>query len=115
MSDPALAARLVRDFILEGVDPNPSLEGITTTGGRLNLNNPIQALMNNCGLLATNDFDTKSNIVTLHPNPSTGIINISNQNGFQLNKVAIYSIDGRLLKEIKDISINIKCGPDSIH
>ena len=111
MSDPALAARLVRDFILEGVDPNPSLEGITTTGGRLNLNNPIQALMNNCGLLATNDFDTKSNIVTLHPNPSTGIIKISNQNGFQLNKVAIYSIDGRLLKEIKNIrtnSINIE-------
>ena len=67
--------------------------------------------MNNCGLLATNDFDTKSNIVALHPNPSTGIINISNQNGFQLNKVAIYSIDGRLLKEIKNIrtnSINIK-------
>lgn len=37
---------------------------------------------------------------------STGIINISNQKGFQLNKVAIYSIDGRLLKEIKDISTN---------
>ena len=37
---------------------------------------------------------------------STGIINISNQKGIQLNKVAIYSIDGRLLKEIKDISTN---------
>jgi hypothetical protein len=35
--DPAQAARLVRDAILGGTDPLPSLEGISVTGGRLNV------------------------------------------------------------------------------
>lgn len=48
-SDPALAALVVKDCILHGVDPNPSLLGITTTGGRLNANNSIQNLMSTCG------------------------------------------------------------------
>ncbi len=47
-SDPAGAALLVRQYILEGVDPNASLEGITTTGGRLNLFNSLNLVMGNC-------------------------------------------------------------------
>jgi len=31
------------------VDPNTSLDGITTTGGRLNINNSILMVMENCG------------------------------------------------------------------
>ncbi len=49
LSDPQLAAEMVRDYILEGVDPNASLDGITTTGGRLNVFNSIQMVMENCG------------------------------------------------------------------
>ncbi len=49
LSDPQLAAEMVRDYILEGVDPNASLDGITTTGGRLNINNSIMMVMENCG------------------------------------------------------------------
>ena len=37
-SDPLVAAQMVRDFILNEADPNPSLAGITVTGGRLNIN-----------------------------------------------------------------------------
>lgn len=48
-SDPQYAAELVRDYILDGVDPNPSLDGITVTGGRLNVNNAMLSLMANCG------------------------------------------------------------------
>lgn len=47
-SDPAGAAILIRQYILDGVTPNSSLEGITFTGGRLNINNSIQLLMENC-------------------------------------------------------------------
>ncbi len=48
-SDPAAAALLVKQYILDGADPNPSLEGITVTGGRLNVHNSLMLLMDNCG------------------------------------------------------------------
>lgn len=41
-TEPAQAALLVKSFILDGIDPNASLDGITTTGGRLNLYNSLQ-------------------------------------------------------------------------
>lgn len=47
-SDPEAAALLARQYILEGVDANASLEGITTTGGRLNLKNSLDLLMADC-------------------------------------------------------------------
>jgi len=47
-TDPALAALAVKDYILHGVDPNPSLQGITTTGGRLNVNNAMLNLLSTC-------------------------------------------------------------------
>ncbi len=49
LSNPQLAAEMVRDYILEGVDPNSSLDGITTTGGRLNIFNSLQLVVENCG------------------------------------------------------------------
>jgi hypothetical protein len=48
-SAPAAAALLMKQVILEGVDHNESLEGITATEGRLNINNSLLLLMENCG------------------------------------------------------------------
>ena len=48
-SDPAAAARQVRDYIFNGVDANTSLDTITTTGGRLNVFNALSALVQQCG------------------------------------------------------------------
>ncbi len=45
---PDSAALAMRSFILDGVDHNTSLEGITTTEGRLNVNNSMQLLLNVC-------------------------------------------------------------------
>ncbi|MCB0636869.1 MAG: S8 family serine peptidase [Lewinella sp.] len=47
-ADPAGAASLVREAILEGVTPNASLNGITVTGGRLNIFNSLNYLMSDC-------------------------------------------------------------------
>ncbi len=47
-SDPAAAALLTKQYILDGVDPNTSLSGITVTGGRLNAHNALAAIINNC-------------------------------------------------------------------
>lgn len=48
-ADPAAAALLVRQAILDGVDPNASLDGITVTGGRLNTHGALLALLAQCG------------------------------------------------------------------
>ena len=47
-ADPSAAALLIKEAILAGVDPNASLAGITVTGGRLNVANSIQYLLNLC-------------------------------------------------------------------
>lgn len=49
LENPEAAARLVRQSILDGTRPNSSLDGITVTGGMLNLNNSLQLLLQNCG------------------------------------------------------------------
>ncbi|MEO0472413.1 MAG: S8 family serine peptidase [Bacteroidota bacterium] len=48
-SNPGAAALMVKDAILDGVDPNTSLAGITVTGGRLNVHNSMQLLLQACG------------------------------------------------------------------
>lgn len=40
--EPAEIALQFREFLLNGVDPIPALDGITATGGRLNVNNSLQ-------------------------------------------------------------------------
>lgn len=45
---PAQAALLVKQYILDGTDPNASLTGITVTEGRLNMNGALQELLANC-------------------------------------------------------------------
>lgn len=50
-SHPDSAARLIKQFILDGTDPNTSLQGITVTGGRLNLHKAILELLSwNCSV-----------------------------------------------------------------
>ncbi len=48
-SNPAEAALLVRQYILEGVQSNESLNGITASGGQLNLKNSLELLLQACG------------------------------------------------------------------
>lgn len=45
---PAAAALLMKQVILDGTDTNESLNNITVTGGRLNVNNSLLLLMENC-------------------------------------------------------------------
>jgi len=47
-ANPRQAAELIRDAIYEGVSMNSTLEGITTTGGRLDIYGAIEALQKTC-------------------------------------------------------------------
>lgn len=42
--NPDSIAHMIKEYILYNVDPLPSLEGITVSGGRLNLNNALMAM-----------------------------------------------------------------------
>lgn len=46
--DPAEAALLMKDYLLQGSIPNESLEGISLSGGRLNTHNSLQLLLQDC-------------------------------------------------------------------
>lgn len=46
--NPSEGALVIRDYILNGVDPNESLLGITTTGGRLNVFNSMLKINGYC-------------------------------------------------------------------
>lgn len=47
-ASPSIAAEMVRDHILNGVDPKPNLTTECVTGGRLNLHGALNELMANC-------------------------------------------------------------------
>lgn len=47
-ADPELAAQMVRQYILEGVDVVDDLVGFTVTGGRLNLRGALDRLLEDC-------------------------------------------------------------------
>ena len=98
ISNPELAVQKVRDYILDHVDPNESLEGITVTGGRLNLNNSLEALMADTSLSNdefTNDFD---NGLIIYPNPTNTIFNIKTKSNQVIQTVLIYTLSGQLVK-----------------
>jgi serine protease len=65
LNDPSAAALLVKTYILNGVDPTASLDGITFTGGRLNVNNSIQMLMDSCGVCPAPSSLSASNTIDI--------------------------------------------------
>lgn len=76
--NPQEAARLVRNFILQGVDNLPDLQGITVTGGRLNLFNSI-SLMQDYYNIGGGVFPRDAVFIDdISPNPATDnlVVNI---------------------------------------
>ncbi len=62
LNDPPAAALLVKDYILNSVDPVADLDGISVTGGRLNVFNSIQMVMDSCGSCPAPSSLTASNM-----------------------------------------------------
>lgn len=102
MSDPELTVQLIRDFILDNVDPNPSLDGITVTGGRLNVNNAMVALNDACNTLSTLNIDTEGNIV-LYPNPARDMLHIQTNNNQSIESVQIFDLTGKMVSSVESM------------
>ncbi|MFQ6007983.1 MAG: S8 family serine peptidase, partial [Candidatus Zixiibacteriota bacterium] len=64
-TDPATVALIMKQYILDGTDPIPSLQGITVSGGRLNIYNSLQLVENHpCGVMIEHSplSDTKDTL-----------------------------------------------------
>lgn len=81
--NPGEAASLLKQVILDGTDPNTSLEGITVSGGRLNVHNTINILLNeycgNCISPFVENFSISNDInaeISWSTNDSTEMVNL---------------------------------------
>ncbi|WP_299897363.1 S8/S53 family peptidase [uncultured Aquimarina sp.] len=109
ISDPEEAARRVRGYILDNVDPNTSIQDITTTGGRLNLFKSLQALMNDQTLSIDEVTSQPNDGVFLYPNPARDIITFELPNNVKIKSASIYTNTGQMVEKLENnvTSINI--------
>ncbi len=84
-NNPAQGALLIKNYLLNGVDYLENLQGITVTGGRLNVFNSINLMLNNPVLLT--NIDSSYNELLINSNKSDSLI-ITNSGGDTL----VYSI-----------------------
>jgi len=70
VTDPSGTALAVRNALLEGVDLMASFEGITATGGRLNVAGAVERINAACG--GTGALD----IVNIRPNPASSYLEV---------------------------------------
>lgn len=69
---PDSLASYVRNALLDGVDQLPDLDGITATGGRLNVANAVNELDISCwNLTSVEEVSGTSGQWTVYPNPTT--------------------------------------------
>lgn len=74
LTQPVDCARRVRDLLLESVTPEPTLEGLTTTGGRLEVSVAVEEIMELCSGI-TGPLD----VLDLRPNPVRSFLEIRYQ------------------------------------
>ena len=114
----------VKTFIYDGVSENSGIAGVSyksANGGVENLGFAIEGIQNTTqrkdlidyilkkysSFLAVDDSFIKQNI-RLYPNPTTGIIKISNPNFVKINKVEVFTIYGQKLSvKYQDNSISL--------
>lgn len=79
-NDPAATALQIKDWLLQGVDTIPSLQGITVSGGRLNIHKALQLVLTYADTLDPNaptnvsaysDYQTPTSISLAWTNPTT--------------------------------------------
>lgn len=97
INNPAEAALKVREYILSGVDPNKTLDGITVTGGRLNINNSLLALVNDQTLSIDNVNSDFSDDLVIFPNPVKNVINFKLKSTKTVKSISLYNINGQLI------------------
>ncbi len=104
---PDSIALIIKDSILNSVDPVSDLSGITVSEGRLNLFKAVNAIKNYC--LATSISENKNaeenfQITTVYPNPSGGQLNVI-YNSYEVADIALVNLLGQ---EVSRVHIDTK-------
>ncbi|MBI1225339.1 MAG: S8 family serine peptidase [Bacteroidetes bacterium] len=103
-TDPAAAARLVRDAILKGVDKLPNLKNRTSTGGRLDVYNSMKYLHSYCIAMQKEreagsfeeDYIGGRDIFSVYPNPVADKLTVEYSIAdFQLLRFRVFNILGQ--------------------
>lgn len=79
-TDPAGVALKVKDSLLNSVDAVSALNGITVTGGRLNLHKAVQSIQHYCSSTSVNTVEghvSNLAITNVFPNPADETITVS--------------------------------------
>ncbi|MCR9288688.1 MAG: S8 family peptidase [Bacteroidetes bacterium] len=106
LDNPIEAALLVKDAILNGTDPIPSLNGKTVTGGRLNLYKAMRYLHGYCIAnseeRASNTFDNiylgSQGFVRIYPNPVGNLLTLDySTKDFGEFEIQIFNSLGQLI------------------
>ncbi|WP_309640339.1 T9SS type A sorting domain-containing protein [Flavobacterium sp.] len=98
------------DGILNYLDKDDDGDGVLTINEDYNHNNnpldddtnanSLPDYLENSVALGVNNFDIKNNL-TIYPNPASSVLNIENKSNETISNIAIYAINGTLVKEIK--------------
>jgi len=99
--NPAAAALLIKDCILNGTDPLFDLNNKTVSGGRLNIYKSLCNLQNYYGAnTCQEDLETTIEILHVAPNPATEIVQIAFQkNGSSFLKARLFNATGQLVQQ----------------
>lgn len=104
-TDPAGVALILKDSLLNAVDPVQALDGITVTGGRLNLNRAVRSIQNYCPL-SVNPPDKKPNSFDLYhvyPNPSNTYLTVEFS---AIESQCTLSVSNMLGQEMREYILN---------
>lgn len=91
LANPAVTALLVKSAVLNGVDLFDELEAYSVTGGRLNVKNSADILLENCEIT-----EESVQLVNLWPNPADDFVRISYQlQATETGRLLIYNALGQ--------------------
>ena len=112
-ANPAAGNKLIRRFLLEGVDTLQSLAGKNATSGRLNIKRAMQRMDDYCFGLGLKNPVPHGGIV-LFPNPGNGVVDIVSDNAIQ--QVSCYDMAGKLVtSSFGDGQLNLSGLADGIY
>ena len=96
LDDPDNCARRVRDVLLDHVSPNTSLQGLTSTGGRLDAHAASEAVIDLCGGSPLGPLS----VLNVFPNPVRAQLTVEYQTpSYDVYEISIYNILGQLIEE----------------
>ena len=111
LENPAEVALQIKDYILEGVDILPSLDSLTVSGGRLNIFNSLDLMLNQN--FAQTDIPESAISLNNYPNPfnpsTTITFNLTAEDA-ENAELVIYNLKGQ---KVKIISPSL-CHPEFI-